>query len=75
MQILEDFDREIIEKAKKYVETEKLDVLGAIVDTFEMTQDKEYKSELYSIIKTIIKDFESFDRELAEWRVKKRASA
>ncbi|MFQ6057138.1 MAG: hypothetical protein ACE5J3_14300 [Methanosarcinales archaeon] len=75
MQILEDFDREIIEKAKKYVETEKLDVLGAIVDTFEMTQDKEYKSELYSIIKTIIKDFESFDRELAESRVKKRASA
>ncbi|MFQ6056765.1 MAG: hypothetical protein ACE5J3_12375 [Methanosarcinales archaeon] len=64
--------KEVIEKAKKYADTENLDTLGAVIDTFEMTRDKKYKSELYDIIKAMLNDIEEFDRELAEWRASRK---
>ncbi|MFQ6055552.1 MAG: hypothetical protein ACE5J3_06190 [Methanosarcinales archaeon] len=68
IEILETFDEEIIKKAKKYADTRNLYTLGAVVDTFEETKDKLYKSELYDILKAMLNDIESLDKEIEEWR-------
>lgn len=73
-ELLENFDKKVIERAKEYADTRNLNMLGAIVDTFEETQDKKYKLELFEILKEALDNLDAFDKDLAKWRASRKSN-
>jgi len=69
---LEEYDLKVINKAKEYADKRNLDTLGATVDMFDETEDKNYKYELYNLLKVMIKDIEERDKRIAKWRASQK---
>ncbi|MFQ6073530.1 MAG: hypothetical protein ACE5KT_12635 [Methanosarcinales archaeon] len=68
-ELLEVYDKKVIEKAKKYAEEKGLETLWAKIDLFESTNDKDHKSELYARLIRSIQRIDAMDQRIAQRRL------